>query len=83
MIQSNDCFHLVHKNCFIKEARIAGINLRKLHCPVCDGVISDREIRENLPKAIQDEIAERELNELLKTNPNLRKCPCGAIMEVQ
>ena len=61
---------------------MAGINLRELHCPVCDKVIGDWERRENLTKEILDEIAERELKELLKTNPNLRKCPCGAIMEV-
>ena len=82
MIQSTDCFHLVHKQCFCKEARIAGINLRKLHCPVCDVIVSDREINEHISKEVRDEIAERELNELMKTNPNLRKCPCGAIMEV-
>jgi len=45
MIQSTDCFHLVHKNCFVKEARVAGINMRKLHCPACDKLIGDGEIR--------------------------------------
>lgn len=30
-----------------------------------------------------DEIAKKELDELMKSNKNLRKCPCGAIMEVQ
>jgi hypothetical protein len=35
-----------------------------------------------LSKKDLEEIAEKELNELMKMNPNLRKCPCGAIMEV-
>jgi hypothetical protein len=56
--------------------------MKKLHCPVCEKGVSDWEIREHLSKEVLNEIAERELNELLKTNPNLRKCPCGAIMEV-
>jgi hypothetical protein len=82
MIQSTDCFHLVHRNCFIKEARVAGLNMRKLHCPVCDMQISDGETRQYLTKEVLEEIADKELNEVLKTNPNLRKCPCGQIMEV-
>lgn len=56
--------------------------MRKLHCPACDKVIGDAEVRHNLTKEVLDEIADRELNELLKTNPSLRKCPCGQIMEV-
>ena len=83
MIQSTDCFHMVHKECFKKEARIAGINMRKLTCPVCDSQISMREIKEHLTKEVLDEIEEREFQEFVKTNPNLRKCPCGAMMEVQ
>ena len=34
----------------MKEAKIAGMNLRKLTCPVCDQVIGDSEIREHLSK---------------------------------
>ena len=82
MIQSTDCFHQVHQYCFHKEARVAGLNLREVHCPVCDKMIADYEVRQQLNKKDLKEIADKEMNELLKSNPMLRKCPCGNLMEV-
>jgi len=82
MIQSTECYQLVHKKCFAFEARKAMLNSRPFKCPVCDKVIGDREMREHLNKEVLDEIDKKALNDLLKTNSNLRQCPCGNLMEV-
>lgn len=45
-------------------------------------MIQEYEIKEYLSKKDLDEIAEKQLKELLLLNPALKRCPCGAIMEV-
>jgi|688.fasta_scaffold200959_2 hypothetical protein len=45
-------------------------------------MIADYEVKEQLTKKDLKDIADKEMNELLKTNPLLRKCPCGNLMEV-
>lgn len=82
MFQSTECFHQVHQTCFQKKAKIAGLNIRRLHCPECKMMISVNEVNEQLSKEELQEIADKEINYLLKENPLLRKCPCGNLMEV-
>jgi hypothetical protein len=72
----------VHQSCFHKEAKLAGLSFRKVHCPECNKMIANYETKQQLNKKDLQDITEKEMSDLLKSNPMLRKCPCGNIMEV-
>jgi len=72
----------VHIECLQKEARIAGLNSRPCTCPACNAVIQDVEINLYMTKKDKEDIEAKQVREMMLVNKNLRKCPCGAIMEV-
>ena len=83
MLQSTDCFHQVHIDCF-KEAIIkAKANYEPVKCPRCGAEVQDFELNQYLTKEEQAEIEKSQRMNIIKMNPNLISCSCGNIMEMQ
>ena len=48
MLQSTECYHTVHKACFIERAKASLTENTALFCPECAKAISNAEMKEYL-----------------------------------
>jgi hypothetical protein len=85
ILWSTDCFHMVHKKCFVKKAfmqiKQGG---DQVTCPEqnCRKPIQEVELNMYLDDEQKGELEKLMLAKFLKDNPDLVKCNCGNMMEV-
>lgn len=80
-MQSSECFHSVHQECFRLNAKQALTEGQDLFCPECGKQISTIEQRQYLSKEELDGIEQSQMQKFLGNSANIKKCPCGAMME--
>ena len=81
LLQSTECFHSVHLACFKNSAREALTDNSSMFCPECGRQISVVEMRNYFDQEELEEIEKRQMQKLIGSNINLKKCPCGFMME--
>ena len=61
-IQSTDCFHTVHKTCFIERAKVSLKENSAMFCPECAKEVSNAEIKNYLSSEEVKEIEQSMLD---------------------
>ena len=85
MLQSTECFHTVHLQCFRARALQALIDNQPLTCPTCHKSVSDQEKKAYLDESEIKDIEKRQLDQFIGNQQNMAKCPdeaCGYMIEV-
>ena len=83
VIQSTDCFHIVHLDCFKAGAKETLLKDTELYCPTCNKEIDKGELKSYLTREEIQEIDEMQMKQFMQENQNLVRCPCGNMMEVE
>ena len=83
MLQTSNCFHTVHKTCFVEYAKLTLSYNQKGECPECKAQLENYELKNYLSKDEIQKIEETLLKSYMEGNQNLATCPCGAVMEVK
>ena len=85
MIQSTDCFHTVHMECFKERGKQCLIEDMVMVCPECRKIIDENEIKNYLSSEEIEQIDKMKLDKMLQQQGNIARCPlenCGNVMEV-
>ena len=81
-IQSSECLHQVHFNCFKMRSKQYLLENKTLYCPVCAKSISVLEMREHLSKEDIKALDTSSLNQVTGKQSKIAKCPCGFLTEI-
>ena len=84
MLQTTECFHKLHKNCFTKYVFSQTKNNIPVVCPHsrCKREVEQTEITEYMTKEEKEELEKMTIDNYIKNDPNMAICPCGAVIEV-
>ena len=81
-LQSTECFHEIHKKCFIDLILSDFSKEQVAKCPECQGNIMEFEINEYLNQEQREELDKQIMQNMVRGNPNLIQCSCGDIIEL-
>ena len=88
LIQSTDCFHIVHMKCFKEHAYKALLTGDNMECPNCHAIVQRVEMRSVMLEEELEKIKEEQMKVFIDSvgdSIRLVKCPseeCGNMMEV-
>ena len=68
LLQSTDCFHIVHLSCFKQRSIKALINNEPLKCPECEMDVSSLEMRGMLLPEELEKIEEEQMKKFYESN---------------
>ena len=91
MLQTTDCFHMIHIKCF-KDIVFMYINtlisVRSAKngippkCPDCSQTIAEVEYKQFLTKEEVEDLEKEHQLYLVRSNPNFIQCSCGCVLEI-
>lgn len=82
MLQTTDCFHQIHVDCFREEIVKRLSNNEPVKCPRCHKQILEYECKQFVSEEDQKKIDKGQVMNLIKDNPNMISCSCGNMMEM-
>ena len=83
LLQTTECFHMVHLKCFKERSMHALINEEPLQCPDCFSIVDRVEMESVLQQEEKNHISDQLMKKYMEScGLNLATCPCGSIMEV-
>lgn len=83
LLQSTDCFHQVHVDCFREEIVKQKSENKPVKCPRCHKEIAEFECKQFISEEDEKKIEKGQLMQIIKENPDLVSCSCGNMMMME